>query len=182
MKANRWLPLTFASLLGLTGAAAGSAHAQLRIFAIPQVGAGAEISANQVGDGLYSSDPAIEVWSAGAQIEAVGTSRWTPLLGFYRWQKARSCPASVECDGAGWSLEGGITRSFGPTSAVRPYGGAAAGIQRWGERDMFLQGRAGVDFTPARSILAFRLEGRYQAAVAASNLLLLNTGLRIHVW
>jgi hypothetical protein len=72
--------------------------------------------------------------------------------------------------------------SFHPRSILRPYGGAIVGYQHLGDGGTYVQGRAGIDFTPLASPVTFRIEARYHEPIAhlpgMSRLVLLNSGIR----
>lgn len=147
-----------------------------RLFVVPELGAAME------SDRVAAERPSLDAWTLGAQVELVGRSRWTPLVAAHHWRFSGTCDSARLCAETGWSAEAGATRSFVPTSIFRPYAGGVVGVHHIDGAEAFLQGRAGVDLTPARSPVTFRLEGRYHRLLAAptrvGNFFMLNTGIR----
>src|SRR5688572_20350341 len=126
-----------------------------RLYVVPQIGMGTDL------EGVSDDNPLADVWTLGAQLELVNGSLWTPLLSYQSWHIDRLCGQAPACATRGWSVEGGLMHSFHPRSILRPYGGVVLGYQRLSDDGTYLQGRAGIDFTPLASPVTFRIEARY---------------------
>lgn len=169
------LAVLFAS--SAASAQAIESESSYRLFFIPQIGLGADFKAAGLDDRLT------DAWTLGGQLELANASRWAPLLAYQLWNLNRACGHEPACANRGWSVEAGMTHSFLPTGVFRPYGGAVIGHRRLDGGSSYLQGRAGLDLTPNRSSVTFRIEARYHEPVTkhpgVPRLILINSGIRL---